>query len=59
MSKFAYLCIMAWIQMDAHEYICFFSKFEDFMYFLVNRFCGPFFFLFQSGVSFWVRLVRF
>jgi hypothetical protein len=29
--------------MDAHEYICFFSKFEYFMYFLVSQFCGPVF----------------
>jgi hypothetical protein len=30
--------------MDAHEYIFFFSKFEYFMYFLVDRFFGPVFF---------------
>jgi hypothetical protein len=28
--------------MDAHEYICCFSKFEYFMYFLVDQFFGPF-----------------
>jgi hypothetical protein len=38
MRNFAYLCIMVWIHMEAHEYI-FFSKFEYFMYFLVNQFC--------------------
>jgi hypothetical protein len=39
------LCIMVCIHIDAHEYI-FFSKFEYFMYFLVDRFC------------FWCRLIR-
>jgi hypothetical protein len=31
--------------MDAHEYICFFSKFEYFMYFLVDQF-----FMTQGGL---------
>jgi hypothetical protein len=38
MRNFAYLCIMVSIHMGAHEYICFFSKLEYFMYFLVDRF---------------------
>ena len=29
---------MVWIHMYAHEYICFFTKYEYFMYFLVSRF---------------------
>ena len=29
--------------MYAHEYICFFTKYEYFMYFLVNRFFTQFF----------------
>jgi hypothetical protein len=29
--------------MDAHEYICLFSKFEYFIYFLVTPFFGLFF----------------
>jgi hypothetical protein len=33
MRNSAYLCIMVWIHMDAHEYICFLSKLEYFMYF--------------------------
>ena len=32
-----------WIHMYAHEYICFFTKYEYFMYFLVSRFFTPFF----------------
>jgi hypothetical protein len=31
----------------------FFSKFEYFMYFLVDRFFGPVFFRFRSGSHFW------
>ena len=54
MRKFAYLCIMVWIHMDAHEYISFFSKFEYFMYILIDRFFGP---VFWSG--FFLVLVRF
>ena len=38
MRNFAYLCKIVWILMDAHEY--FFSKFEYFMYNLIDRFCG-------------------
>ena len=26
MRSYAYLCIMVWIHMDAHEYICFFQN---------------------------------
>jgi hypothetical protein len=26
MRNFSYLCIMVWILMDAHEYICFFFQ---------------------------------
>ena len=34
---------MVWIHMYAHEYICFFTKYEYFMYFLVSRFFTRFF----------------
>ena len=30
--------VLVWIHMYAHEYICFFTKYEYFMYFLVSRF---------------------
>jgi hypothetical protein len=53
MRNFNCLCIMVWIHMDAHEYICLFSKFKHFMYFLVNRFFGPIFFQFRFGSHFW------
>ena len=34
-----HICVlMVWIHMYAHEYICFFTKYEYFMYFLVNQF---------------------
>ena len=35
--------LTVWIHMYAHEYICCFTKYEYFMYFLVSRFFTRFF----------------
>ena len=42
MRNFAYLCIMVWIHMDAHEYRYNFSKFQYFMYFWWTSFMTRF-----------------
>jgi hypothetical protein len=57
MRNFAYLCIVVWIHMDIHEYICFFFQNLNILcIFVQSIFWSVFFFFlfwFQSGSGFW------
>jgi hypothetical protein len=50
MRNFAYLCIMVWIYMDAHEYICIFQNLNILCIFWLTNFLVWFF---SVPVEFW------